>query len=282
MLTKMLLAFALAGAPVEGSPEMQEAQALYTEGTAMFDSADYNGAIEKFTKALGIVTAADGDDHTRLTLLYNIASAHEKAHAIDKDVTHLRQALQLYERYRDFAQKSGNIGDELDVEAKIARLEKQLRAADQMRRNRETAEPREVPPPPPPVQETEEADWKKPRDTGVGLVVGGSVATIGGVVLAVVGSGREAKAREQVDELADLGVPMDDPAWAEGDQFIADEKRKGNALMGVGATLAVVGAAGVGVGAYYLVKAKKMREGRVSTLPALAPGYAGVQITGRF
>lgn len=279
MLTKMMLALALAGAPAEESPEMQEAQALYSEGTAMFDSADYNGAVEKFTKALAIVQSVEGDDHTRLSLLYNIASAHEKAHAIDKDVTHLRQALQLYERYRAFAQETGNLGDELDVETKIARLENQLRAADQIQRNREEAERREVPPPPPPVQE---ADWKKPRNTGVGLVVGGSVATIGGVVLAVVGSTREAKARDQVDELADLDVPMDDPAWAEGDQFIADEKRKGNALMGVGATLAVVGAAGVGVGAYYLVKAKKMREGRVSALPALAPGYAGVQITGRF
>jgi len=280
MMIKTMLILALAGAPAEAMPEMQEAQTLYGEGTAMFDSADYNGAIEKFTKALGIVTSVNGDDHTRLTLLYNIASAHEKAFAIDKDVTHLRQAFQLYERYRDFAQKTGNLGDELDVEAKIGRLEKQLRAHDQMQRGREQTGARKVPPPP--SVTVPEVDWKKPRNTGVGLVIGGGAATIGGVVLAVVGSTREGKAQAQVDKLVDLGVPMDDPAWAEGEKFVEQEKKKGNVLMGVGATVAVVGAAGVGVGAYYLVKAKKMRGGSVSAIPALAPGFAGIQISGRF
>ena len=279
LIKTMMLAFALAGAPAEAPPQMQEAEVLYGEGTAMFDSADYNGAIEKFTKALEIVQSIEGDDHTRLTLLYNIASAHEKAFAIDRDVTHLRQALQLHKRYREFAQKTGNLGDELDVETKIRRLEKKLRASNQMRENRErAAKPREVPPPPP----MQEVDWKRPRNTGIGLVVGGGMATIGGVVLAALGGTREAKAQAQVDKLAAMGIPMSDPAWAEGDQFIQDEKRKGAVLMGTGVTLAIVGVAGVGVGSYYLVKAKKLREGTVSVTPTLGFGLAGVQITGRF
>jgi len=284
MLIKTLLMLALAaGAPeAPAADPMEEAASLYTEGTARFDAADYEGAIDKFTRALGIVVAAEGDDAVRLTLLYNIASAHEKQFALDRDVQHLRQALQLYERYRDFAQAKGSIDDIFDVEGKIAALEGKLRTHDQIERNKAAGTAaREGPPPPPPVTE-DAADWQRPRRTGIGLVAAGGAAAVGGVVLAVVGSRLEPRAQDQVAELEGMNLPPDHPAWAQGDQFIEQERRKGSALMGVGATFAVVGAAGVGVGAYYLVKSKKMREGRVSTLPALSPGYAGVRIAGRF
>jgi tetratricopeptide (TPR) repeat protein len=257
---------------------MDEAAVLYEEGTAMYDSADYSGAIEKFTKALGIVTSVNGDDRTRLTLLYNIAAAHEKGFSIDKDISHLRQALELYKRYRDFAQTTGDLGEELDVETRIAKLERRLRTRDQVEANR--AANRKVPPPP--VTAVPEADWKKPRNTGIALVAVGGAVTIGGVIMAVTGSRFEANAQAQVDKLAAMGVPPTDPAWIEGEAFVQSEKKKGNALMGTGATLAIVGAAGVGVGAYFLVKSKKLRNGSVSVIPALSPGFAGIQISGSF
>jgi tetratricopeptide (TPR) repeat protein len=282
-MNSLLLALVLAfGAGSAQPTPMEEAEVLFREGTVQYESTDYTGAIESFTKALGIVTAERGGDEIRLTLLYNIALAHEKQFKIDKDVAHLRQALELYKRYRDFAQSKGDLGEELDVEYQIAHLEKQLQIHNQIERNKERGEQPATADPPPVSELDAGLEWKKPRNTGIGLVAGGGVLTIGGVVLAVVGSTFEGSAEDEVAKLADQGIPMDHPAWAEGDEFIASEKRRGNVFMGVGASVAVVGAVGVGVGSYYLVKSKRLREGRVSALPALSPGYAGVQISGRF
>ena len=270
---KTLLLTLMLAAPVDPAPE---AQALYREGTTMFDSADYNGAIEKFTAALNLVGSAEEDTHTRLMLLFNIASAHEKQYDIDEDEAHLRQALTLYQRYREFAQTRGDLGEELDIESRIARIERLLKESD---------EPEPVAEGPEPVAAAgpvDIGDWKKPRKTGIGLVVGGSVATIGGVVLAVLGTQLEPNAQSQVDELADMGVPMDHPAWAEGEQFVVDERRKGRAMMGAGVAVSVVGLVGVGVGSYYLVKAKKIKEGRLSVTPTFSRGATGIQIGGRF
>jgi len=278
LLFALLLAFA------GPSPEqMVEAESLFRDGTVKYESSDYDGAIKSFTEALAIVGENHGADHTRLTLLYNIAKAHEKAFKIDQDVAHLRQAQELYKRYLEFTQTTGNLGDELDVESKLSHLEKQLRIHAQIDANRsQSEESAHTPLPPPPSTGDSDTDWNKPRKAGIGFVAGGSVLTVGGVVLAVVGGTLQGRAEGQVNELADAGIPSDHPAWTEGAQYISQEKRKGLILMGVGGSVAVVGAVGVGLGSYYLVKAKKLREGRVVTLPALSPGYAGVQISGRF
>jgi len=281
MMNPLLLTFVLAFAG-PSPQQLEEAQVLFRDGTVKYESADYNGAIKSFTEALGIMTEADGDESTRLTLLYNIAKAHEKAFKIDQDVQHLRQAQMLYERYFEFAQKTGNLGDELDIESKLAHLNTQLKIHSEIQENRDKAE---GPPPPPPVTTLGadvDTDWEKPRKTGIGFAVGGGVFTIGGVVLAVLGSQFEGKAQTQVNGLTDQGVPMDHPAWAEGNEFVASEKRRGTIFMATGATVAVVGVAGLGVGTYYLVKSKRLREGRVAAVPALSPGFAGVQISGRF
>jgi len=280
-MNSLLFALVLAMAPADSSPQMEEAAVLYQDGTTMFKAADYTGAIDKFTMALGIVSSIDGDERTQLTLLYNIASAHEKQFEIDKDIAHLRQALQLYRRYEEFVAGTGEFEEEWEVEPRITSLENKLKTHDQIQRNREEAK-REGPPPPPRSVVTDDLEWKKPRNLGIGLVVTGGAATIGGVVMAVLGSRFEGNAQVQVDKLADMGVPMDDPAWAQGEKFVEDEKHRGNILMGVGATVAVVGAAGVGVGSYYLIKSKRLHEGSVAVLPALSPSFAGVRISGRF
>ena len=287
MMIKALMALMLATEPQAASESLDDAAALYRTGGVLYESADYQGAIVKFTKALTIVVSLGGEDHTRLTLLYNIGLAHQKQFEIDRDVTHLRTALNLYRRYRKFARETGSLMDEMDVEPRILRLEKQLRTNDQIQRNREKNREENKPlPAPPPAGDSaspvDDGGWKKSRNTGIGLVVGGAGATIGGIVLAAVGSGFESNAKAQVDELADLGVPLDHPAWAQGAQYIEQERDKGRALIGGGVALAVVGAGVVGVGAYFLVKSKKLREGAVAVTPAMWPGMAGVQITGRF
>jgi tetratricopeptide (TPR) repeat protein len=266
---------------VSAEEDLAEAQALYVEGKTKYDSADYAGAIDKFTKALGIVSALSEDNEgIKLTLLYNIASAHEKAFAIDKDLSHLRQALQLYKRYKAFAEAQGDIGDQLDVETKLIRLEKKLRVADQLEANRnQKSATRKLPPPP---EQTPVGDWKKPRNVGIGLTVAGGVALVGGVVMVASGSRLRSNALEQVNQLNDLMVPPDHPAWVEGDEFIESETRRGRTFMAVGGTLAGVGAIGTGVGVYFLVKSGRLKNGKVQPSVAFTSDYAGVQLKGRF
>lgn len=263
--------------PLPEPSEVAQAKALYEEGTILYEAADYEGALAKFTAALAVVRNLEENDRVRLTLLYNIASAHEKQHAIDRDATHLRQALSLYRQYRDFAEKKGEVSELLEVEQKILGLERKLKAYETIQEGRAAAA--RVTPPPPPADRT----WKRPRNVGIALTATGGAAIVAGIAMAVSGSRFEANARNQVGQLAELGVPMDHPAWAQGDDFIAQERRKGTALMGVGGSLAAVGAVGVGVGAYYLVKAKRTRgTTRASLAPSFSPNFAGVKVTGRF
>lgn len=251
----------------EAPSSLEDAQTLHAEGTASYEAADYLGAIEKFTAALNIVMGERGDhDDTKLALLYNIARAHEKAHEIDRDPTHLRQALALYKRYEVAVAKKGDLGDQLDVAAKIKGLEKSLR---QM----EHPAPLPTRPPPPAPR----ADWKKPRNVGIALVTVGSAEIVAGVIMAVVGSRYEPNARAQVQKLADRGIPMDHPAWAQGAQFIKQEQKKGRLLMGLGGGLAGIGAVTLGTGTFFMVKAKRTRlSARVS------PTFLGIQWSGKF
>lgn len=279
MIAALLLAVAgpPAGLEDSDSPTIERAQALYEQGSARYDAADYAGAIDAFTEALSVVQQLpDPADSVRLSLLYNIASAHERAYEIDQDEAHLHQALELYERYRDFADEIGDLKEQLDVGAKVARLRRMLKELEEPEPGPETATPPTAPP------RHDASEWKRPRNVGTGLVVAGGAATVGGVVLAVLGSRYEQRARDQVNELADMGVPADHPAWEEGDDFIAQETRKGRILMGVGASVAIVGGVAAGTGVYYLVKAKRVREGQVSVTPTLGAGFAGVQVRARF
>lgn len=277
MKTLILMTLMFAAPVSEGA----DPEALFREGSALFDAADYDGAVEKFTGALSVLPK-DANPKTRLMLLFNIATAHEKQFSIDRDVTHLRQALTLYERYKEYAQETGDLGEELDIEVRIARVRKKVLWHDQIQRQKQVDLPDRPPPPPSEERDGGDDEWKKSRNVGIGLVAAGGAATIGGVVLAAVGSGLEDSAREQVDELGDLGLPEDHPAWQEGADFVEGERRRGNVLLGTGIALSTVGVVGVGVGSYFLVKSKKMREANVSVVPTLSRDFAGFQVTGRF
>lgn len=250
---------------------IERAEGLYRKGSTLYESAEYPGAIAAFTEALAIVQEMpDAPLETKLSLLYNIASAHERAYEIDGDVAHLRQALKLYQRYEA---DSADVGDQLDAGARRTRIETTLREL-------ETAKVVPAPEPSPATPRPADDRGRKHRDVGIGLLVPGVAAVIGGVVVATVGSTYESRARDEVAKLADLGVPPDHPAWIEGDDFIAQERRKGAVLMGVGGAVAAVGAVGVGVGAFYLVKSKRARH--VAVAPQIAPGFAGLHLAGRF
>ncbi len=78
-------------------PALEHARELYEEGRARFDTFDYEGAVQLWTKAYAKLPAdADG---IRNRMVYNIATAQQMAFDIDQDVQHLRQAVLLLEQY---------------------------------------------------------------------------------------------------------------------------------------------------------------------------------------
>lgn len=261
--------------PPKPREEPKDPKALYREGSTRYDAADYEGAIEKFTEALNLVGTTHKDRETRLLLLYNIASAHEKQYTIDEEPTHLRQALALYERYREFARTQGDLHEELDVGSRIARVKELLRKAQEDAGTQDVSDDR-------PADPVQEEGRPRPRQMGIAFVASGSALTLGGVILAVVGSQLEGRARAQVDELGGLNVPPDHPAWAAGEQFVESERQKGRAVIGAGVALAVVGVAGVGVGSYFLVKSKKNKGKHLSLTPTFTRGAVGLRLGGRF
>ena len=274
----------LNGAPLQTpAADLSEAEALYNEGSTLYESADYNGAIAKFTQALDEAKSAGSEDfRVRGMLLYNIGRSHIKAYGIDKDLSHLRQARAIYKQFIKDA----------DIEAmfeqfnpqEVADARKELRALEMRLEGLENAgkqkEHPSDPPPAPPIEDP--VDWKKPRNTGVGLVAGGSAVLVGGVALLAVGSTLAPTAESDVAKLGDMNVPLDHPAWAEGDKYITQETKRGKTLMAVGGALTGVGLVGAGVGLAYLVKAKKLREGRVTPTVALTRSFAGIMVSGRF
>lgn len=87
-------------APAEDT-ELDRAQELFNSGVDKFDTADYAGAIEDWTEAYGLVPNVPEYGGIKAKLIANIASAQERAYAVDKEPSHLNQAKILLERYRD-------------------------------------------------------------------------------------------------------------------------------------------------------------------------------------
>lgn len=251
---------------------LAKAELLYDEGSSLYEAADYSGAIQKFTAALALVTASDSTDAVvvKRPLLWNIAIAHERSFAVDHDVRHLRQAQILYRNYMLLLNASETEA-RTEAETNLARVQKLL--------DEQAKQP--VPAPRPVVSPSTDVaprrESKRDLKIGVGLLVPGVVSVATGAVLAGVGSTYEPNARAQVNKLTDLGVPPGDPAWDQGNRFIAQERQKGRTLMAVGGTLVGVGAVLAGVGTYYVVKWKRSR---VRVAPTV--GIFGMTLSGRF
>jgi len=257
---------------------LAEASALYAEGTVAYEAADYTGAIAKFTQALGIVVETRANDEIRLRLLYNIATAHEKAYAIDQDVVHLRQAKELYLKYRDFAKEHGDLGDELDVESRILGVERQLQALS----GQGAATEKEATPTP--RQGRDKALEPKPRPDGRDrrslhpLVLGGGVGLgLGAVGLGVMGAGLAMGNKAQQDFESALGP--DDEGLRVG--FVEDGERANTiAIAGgvAGGVFVITGAVLVALG----VKRGAGRGQQASITPTIGRESAMLVLQGRF
>jgi hypothetical protein len=72
---------------------------LFRSGQDRFETSDFKGAIEQWTRAYEALP--DGPEHQaiRAMLLANLAQAHVEAYAIDEDPEHLRRADGLFVSY---------------------------------------------------------------------------------------------------------------------------------------------------------------------------------------
>lgn len=89
-------------AQVQPSSVIDEADRAYRAGQARYDTSDYEGAIEEFTRAYQLMLEIDDPDARAaigLALFFNMARAHTRAYDLDLDTSHLRAARELVDRY---------------------------------------------------------------------------------------------------------------------------------------------------------------------------------------
>jgi hypothetical protein len=277
------LALALGPTPAAGAPssdDLARAQALYDEGRALYEVDDYEGALERWSEAYGLVSQAEENDRTRYELLYSIALAHDRAYAQDRDPAHLRKAKDLLVTCQGaVAQVFAGSPDDIAEEQKRIRALLN-RVFDQMGSAGTTSAPAPAPAPPPPASQPAPAPTPAPalasapapapEDTssGRGLAATGiALVALGGAGLGLMIGGMVVAQRANDFE----GL---DPGDLEGRADQIRRGRTGNALSAAGAA---VGAAGIAVGIPLLVLGRT----RMKASLAATASRGGVGLTWR-
>ncbi len=252
-----------AAAEVDTEDPLEEAKALYSEGTGRYATADYEGAIELWTKAYTLVPATAEYREIKADLMWDIATAREKSFDVDGELSHLNQAKILLTNY--LGDLSTIIEDEAALDKERARVEERL-ASIQAKIDAAKG-PGEGPGPEP--GPTEPLPSGKPF-----MITGGVLAGLGLVGLGVSGAGMAMGA--SANDISDL-----DPDDIDGRREQFDRGRTGNTLAiagGVaGGVFLVTGVALLAVGA----KREKARRG-VAVTPTFGRELVGVGVSGRF
>jgi hypothetical protein len=205
---------------------MAEVKQLYTQGRARFDTLDYQGAIDLWTKAFGLLPANEDNRSIRNDLVYNIATAQEEAYKVDRDPAHLRQAIGLLERYVDeykaLYKPTPEARAEVEkVRARVAELEAKLAEAEA------ATTPAATPaaPPDPRAEEQrkaiavkqllrEDPEISQQYRSGTSMIAGGSVAFgLGAVSFVVMLAYLSLRAAARLDEDITGEDPEDDAVY---------------------------------------------------------------------
>lgn len=240
--------------------------ALINEGQALFDTADYVGAINRWTAAYA---GLPDDPHlaaARNLLAYQIAQAHIEAHAMDRQTSHLRKAERLLRQYIAALDPSESEA-RADAEQRLAAVEVQIEATPAPPAPAPTAAIR-APAPTPPLPA------RYPRQRGALLLSGGiglglGAALLAGTAVAAVTSSRIADERRLARE---RGASADELGRLLDRDLRADR-----------ATLATAIAGGVllATGIALVIKAS-VRPRALTARPMLAPGLVGARLDLRF
>ncbi len=253
--------------------QLADAKELYARGEAKFETADYSAAVQEWTEAYATLPDTDEGAQIKVLLIYNIATARERAFDVSQDPAELRQAKILLRNFDDSIASLYGEGEEAEAERarvreKIAAIDEQLAALEQP----DVADdPPEPAPTPAPVIDTSDTE---PSPGARGLVVGGAVAlSLGAASLGVMAAGLGLGSR--ANDLT--GLAPDD---IDGRRTQFDRGRTGN-------TLAIVGGVGAGVlvvtGTVLLgLGLSRQHSPSVALVPSVGPQGSGLALRGRF
>ena len=249
-------------------PDLAKAEQLYDEGVAAYETHDYEGAAAKWTQSYAALP--EGAAGPRNQMVYNIATAQERAYDVDKDVQHLRQARMLLASYVDNYKKMYEKTPE--TKAEVGRANDRIRQLDDRIAAAEAGNPgsgRDDAPTnfsfssghDPPVDKERLAhnrmlatqSTKADHLIIAGWAVGGT-----GLLFALAGAGTMAGGQRAENRNATYGGVG---ALALGAAGLA----AGGALLGVGFT-----------------RKKRIQRGELSLAPVAGPGTAGLVVGGRF
>lgn len=280
--------------PPAEDPAIDEARALYEEGKGRFDTFDYQGAVDLWTKAYAKLPEDEAGIRNRL--VYNIATAQEKAFELDSDVQHLRQAQMLLEsyigNYKAMYPRTPETKVEVDkAEERIASLKERIEAAQKG----------DVRPPPPIEGQSTEIGWNgqpipapnpelmernrrladEERKTDKILIASYVTLSIGGLFtligVSTVAAGNNLEAPEGLEDPETGESAVDD---GEDSETAAAVRGGGYGGLALGLAGLVAGFTLLGVG---LDRRKKAKNGTLITAhPALGPGFAGASMRVRF
>ena len=257
-----------AGVPIAVSGEgtggvddpMARVASLINDGQVLFDTADFIGAIDRWTRAYAALPDAPDILTARNLLTYQIAQAHIEAHAIDGQPTHLRKAERLLSRY---------IEGLAPEEAKARLSAEELR--EDLRQRIATAPPpvviAEAPPPPPPRVDAPRRSNRLTLAAGITLGVGGALLV--GTIVAALGG-------RSIDRYGERAVVRGAQS-AELDELLTRGTRANQAAIGT----AVAGALLVTTGVALLITGR-VRRGPVAWAPTFGPGLVGMSFGTRF
>lgn len=273
-----------AAAPAEGATPLEQAKELYRRGVAEFDMANFDEAIDLWTKAYSLIDATPENITTRDALVYNVAKAQREAYKIDGDITRLKRAEQMLERS---LQNSAEISDEADSE----KLKREL---DDLRNQISSAEGQGGAS----TDDTNEdagsddasedsgATTQPPVDRGAtddgggsggkGLLIGGAVlAGLGVAGLGVMGAGlamgSSASAAATDVEADPLARPDEIKKGKTGNALAFAGGIAGPVLLGAGVALIVVG-----------IKKNKKSQSAWRVAPSLTRSEVGLMVGGAF
>jgi tetratricopeptide (TPR) repeat protein len=271
-----------AEAAAESDPALDEAatraRALFFDGSAQFSAADYDGAIEKFTEALKIVTSAGLDPKIRGALLINLARAHRKAYDTSRDLTHLRVSLDIYNRIDREAERGGYSAEDVsDATKGLEQLTKQIAEIEAQEREAKQAPPPAAEPSPGSGDEGDEDDESSgKRNAGIALAAAGGVLLAGGVGALAWGTTYKGYAEQSVADAGEEG-------FESANEYIDMLQGRGVQWMAAGGVAAGIGVAGLVTGIVMVSKSKKTTESaRLRVAPQAGRGTAGLTVFGRF
>lgn len=252
---------------------MDAVKRIYAAGKVKYETKNYDGAIDEWTEALGMLPNTPENREIRNDLVYNIATAQEKAYDIDKDVAHLRTARALLVDFLE-AYKALYRPDEQTV-AEFKRVNERIAALDAKIAEAEKGGP----PPAAPVSEKRRLDLEvnnilrtdpvlsKQYKSGRGMIIGGSITlAVGGVLL-----------------LGALVVSAQNDDSNSGSDNLSTADRRANRNVAI--SLAVVGLAAAAGGAALLgigvPKKRRAKEAAVQRV-VFAPTWGTTPEGGRF